>query len=464
MQNSILHHPFEPETTVHHRYRILRHLGEGREGAVYLAEDRVTGAEVTLKAYTWTGSWSVTRAWQREARALETLDHPAIPRYVEHHQLEDGRLLMVRQYVRGETLEGRISRGERLTTEQILDVTRQTLDVLTYLQTLNPPVIHGDIKPSNLILDDQGRLSIIDFAGVRETLRPRDVSGLGSGTLGYSAPEQISGRLGLNTDVYALGASVVHLLSHVRPTELPVRGLKLDFAAHVETDGWFRAWLERVLEPNPNDRFADAATAKRAFDAKMNLIGTQTSVPASLTSVSDAPLNPSPPPGSQIRVKTQGDALEVVVPGVGFLGRGARALAVFWVLWTTHICFVSWVVTSRAGGNATPVLLFLLPFVFVSLFLGGRLAFAMFGTTSLRVMSHSVSVFEKLGPWTRRLEAPLQHWSGARVDEARTRNTRRRYCAVAVGIQEAKFGHQLSHTEQQWTVALLNAWVARLRQ
>lgn len=464
MQNNAPIVTFEPETVVRNRYRIVRQLGQGREGVAYLAQDRTTGNEVTLKVYTWTGSWSVAKAWRREARALETLDHPAIPRYVEHQQLDDGRLLMVRQFVRGETLEDRITKGERLTTEQILNITRQMLDVLGYLQTLNPPVIHGDIKPSNLILDDEARLSVIDFGGVRETLRPPDVSGLGSGTLGYAAPEQVTGRLRLNTDVYALGASVVHLLSHVRPSDLPTHGLKLDFAAHVETDAWFRAWLERTLEPDPKHRFVDAAAAKRAFDAKMNLGPRHVPADASVQGAGDVQLSLSPPLGSHIRVKALGDVLEVVVPGVGFLGRGSRALAVFWVLWTTHISFVTWVVSVRAEGNALPLLLFVLPFLLVSVFLGGRLAFAMFGSTTLRITSHDGTVSEKLGPWTRRLVAPLHHWSGARVDEARTRNTRRRYCAVSIGVEEAKFGHQLSHAEQQWTVALLNGWVDRLRR
>jgi hypothetical protein len=453
---------FQPESVISDRFRLVRRLGRGGDGIAFLAVDQKTGGEVTLKAYPLRGNWAGARAWEREARALGNLDHPAIPKYVSHQQLASGQLIVAWEHVTGESLDQRLRRGQRLADDEVLVLTQQALDVLVYLQGLNPPVIHGDIKPSNLILDQTGRLYLIDFAGVRETLRPRDLSGLGGGTPGYAAPEQVSGRPGVNSDLYALGVTIVQLLSHVHPCDLPSRGLALDFAGHVSAEPWFIAWLERMTAPEPQVRFRDAREALLAFRAR-GLPAVTAGIEALPAGGSAGPVSLVPPSGSRMQLLTSADILALTIGGVGFLGKGVRSEAVFWVFWTAFIGFFTFGVMMRGTNQPSLMLVFLIPFWLVSVYVACRLCFAMFGTTAITVSPREVRVTSKLGAWSRRVEAPTSSWGGARLEEVRTRHGRRQFCALSVGARDVEFGHQLSHPERVWAVTLLNEQVARRR-
>jgi eukaryotic-like serine/threonine-protein kinase len=471
-----------PGTQVAQRYCIVRHLGAGADGISYLATDLSAptdagnethacprrGSEVVVKVYRVVGSWTAVRAWEREARALENLDHPAIPKCLEHRQLPSGELLLVRSYCPGQTLQQRMDGGERLSTGQVQRLTEQLLDVLVYMQSLNPPVIHGDIKPSNIVFGDDEQAYLIDFAAVRETLRARSLSGLGAGTVGYAAPEQVSGRANVGSDLYSLGATLVHLLSHVHPSDLPQRGLKLDYAPHIQAEAWFSAWLGRLLEPRPEDRFADACAARAALQRGPLDESSEADSPATTTELGGRPvavvrvagggtaLSLTPPAGSCVSVVVRDRALSLTVRGVGFFGRGVRWEFIFFFIWTGYISVFTLGALLHAATGGVLMGLFMIPFWLVAAYIAGRVAFAMWGRTTIDIAPDGIRLLRQIGGWSRRIHEPLLRWSGARILEER--RTARTHCSITLGVKEVRFGGRLAAVEQEWIVNLLNAW------
>lgn len=253
------------------RYRILNVLGEGSSGITYRAEDVQSGQQVALKALSLRcmGDWKAMELFEREARVLAQLDHPAIPRYQDYFQLDteyDRAFCIVQQLVEGRSLAELVQTGWRSTESEVRRIAEQILEILIYLHSLTPPVIHRDIKPQNLIRQANGQIYLVDFGAVQHTyystlMRNSTVVG----TFGYMAPEQFCGQAGAATDLYSLGATLLFLLTHRSPAELPTDRLKLNFRSRIQVSLMFADWLEQMLEPDLNDRFPSAQAALTAL-------------------------------------------------------------------------------------------------------------------------------------------------------------------------------------------------------
>src|SRR5262249_16779785 len=153
------------------------------------------------------------RLFEREARALADLQHPRIPKLLAYFERDD-EFFLVQEFVQGETLENRLARESRLGESFVRGIVLQVLEVLQYLQRRQPPVIHRDIKPSNLIIDAAGQVHLIDFGAMRQAIavRPSEV-GTSIGTSGFTPAEQIFGQPVPASDLYALAATALNLLS-----------------------------------------------------------------------------------------------------------------------------------------------------------------------------------------------------------------------------------------------------------
>ncbi|MEM7758931.1 MAG: ankyrin repeat domain-containing protein, partial [Cyanobacteria bacterium P01_A01_bin.40] len=201
----------------------------------------------------------------REAEVLSKLDHPAIPKYIDYFDLEtdtDKAFYIVQQQAPGKSLFDLVQSGWRITEAQVKDIAQQILAILSYLHSLDPPVIHRDIKPNNLIRSDDGKIYLVDFGAVQNTYYNTLMQGSTVvGTYGYMAPEQFRGQALPATDLYSLGATLLYLLTHRSPAELPQDTLKLDFRNSVDISESFADWLDKILEPDIEDRFADANEA-----------------------------------------------------------------------------------------------------------------------------------------------------------------------------------------------------------
>jgi serine/threonine protein kinase len=217
------------------RYRITRSLGRGGMGAVYQADDtrlvRTCVVKEMLPDYTSPDERHKAETdFQREARTLALLNqpgHPNIPEIYDYF-IENGRHYLVMKYIGGENLEERLKRiGRPLPEPDVIEWAIQTCDALAYMHSRQPePVVHRDIKPANLILDEDDRLWLVDFGLVRAmpSSRPGDNSNNGGktvaiGTPGYTPPEQWLQEPEPRSDIYALGASLHHLLSGKDPRD-----------------------------------------------------------------------------------------------------------------------------------------------------------------------------------------------------------------------------------------------------
>lgn len=213
--------PHANGTVIHGRYEIEALLGRGGFGATYRARDRGRfGAPCALKELLPTEQ-EIGRAkgqFEREALALLELRHECVPRLHEFFE-EEGRYFLVQDFVEGETLQRVVERRGPLPEPEVRVLLEQLLSVLEYLHGLASPVVHRDIKPENVILSPNGRINLVDFGAVREalgeSLHTPKVTAIG--TPGYAPLEQIMGRVAPASDLYAVGATGLFLLTAKHP-------------------------------------------------------------------------------------------------------------------------------------------------------------------------------------------------------------------------------------------------------
>lgn len=150
-------------------------------------------------------------AFRREAKLLATLRHKHIPEVYDSFT-ESQRHFLVMEYIDGETLEAIIKdTGGVLGMTRTLEIAWEILDTLEYLHSRNPPVLYRDLKPSNVMIDRNGGLKLIDF-GIARHFQPDETATM-VGTHGYAPPEQYRGKNEPRSDLYALGALVHYLLT-----------------------------------------------------------------------------------------------------------------------------------------------------------------------------------------------------------------------------------------------------------
>lgn len=249
------------------RYRILDTLGQGGVGTTYEALDLRSGQRVALKALSLRGmaEWKKMELFEREARILSQLNHPAIPHYLDYFQVDtaqDRGFYLAQQLAEGKSLAALVESGWQPDEAQVRHLAIQILEILVYLQSLTPRVIHRDIKPQNIILSSNGQVFLVDFGAVADTYRHTVTGGSTVvGTYGYMAPEQFRGQAVPSTDLYGLGTTLLFLLTQKSPADLPQRKLKINFRSHVRVSQEFADWLERMLEPANENRFRSAEQA-----------------------------------------------------------------------------------------------------------------------------------------------------------------------------------------------------------
>ena len=212
------------------RYQITSPLGRGGMGTVYLAEHVRLNAPVAVKeirgAFASDAEYQAAlRQCEQEARTLVRLRHPNLPQVTDAF-IENDRFYLVMEFIEGVTLEARLAerRGLPLPVSAVIEWGLQIADVLSYLHTLDPPLIFRDLKPSNVMLKPDGSIRLIDF-GIARQFQPgaaKDTALLGS--VGYSPPEQFGrNQTEPRSDIYALGATLHHLLTGRDPAATPFK-------------------------------------------------------------------------------------------------------------------------------------------------------------------------------------------------------------------------------------------------
>lgn len=247
-------------------------------GAVYKAEDlRLAGRLCAVKEILPDLSalpedlTQMQDQFYREASVLARLDHPSLPK-VSDYFTDDGRELLVMDYVPGRDLKELMDEARRqgkfLPEDQVLDWAAQLCDALAYLHSQEPPVLHRDIKPSNIKLTPRGAIKLVDFGLVKVLAsdESRTVTVVqGRGTLQYTPLEQYGGDTGhtdARSDIYALGATLYHLLTGASPVDAKQRFLKpgaLTPPRQINSEISLRSEraLLRAMAMHPDDRPAD---------------------------------------------------------------------------------------------------------------------------------------------------------------------------------------------------------------
>jgi len=264
----------KPGEIIAQRYRILDQLGRGGSGITYQVEDLQSHQQVALKALSLhhLTDWKMMELFEREAHVLAQLNHPSIPRYLDYFSVDTPRersFYIAQQLAAGQSLAEGVKNGWHTTESKVRNIAIQVLETLVYLHQLKPPVIHRDIKPQNIIMSDDGRVFLVDFGAVQDTYHSTFIRGSTVvGTFGYMAPEQFRGQAVPTSDLYGLGATLLFLLTHRSPAELPTDGLGINFRSHVQISPEFADWLEQMLEPDVVDRFSSAQEALAVLQGK----------------------------------------------------------------------------------------------------------------------------------------------------------------------------------------------------
>lgn len=246
---------------------IERVIAQTDHSRVYLALTRA-GERVALKEILFARVPEAAQldAFERECALLSQLSHPRIPRYLGSFSEGDGverRLYLAQEFIPGSSLLEKL-KTHTFSEAECRELAQQILPILAYLHGRSPQVIHRDLKPSNLLLRDDGQLMLVDF-GVARSITSRTHGSTLVGTFGYMPLEQLGGTVDATSDLYALGATLVHLLSREPPERMLGPGYKLEFGGKVSVSPAFARFLSTLTASSVTDRFATAELALEAL-------------------------------------------------------------------------------------------------------------------------------------------------------------------------------------------------------
>ena len=254
-------------------YQVVKELGHNRSGGrvTYLAHQTESQLPVVLKQFQFARSdsnWSEYEAVQQEIQLLQHLTHPSLPRYIDSFETASGFCLM-QEYKPAESL----ATQRYWQAEEVKQIAMAVLEILVYLQSVSPPVIHRDIKPEHILVERQGKIKVylVDFGFAHRGSGEVAVSSVVKGTLGFMPPEQIFNRqLTPASDLYSLGTTLICLLTKTKSTQI---GNLIDSAYRLKfkqlvphLSSQFVGWLQKMVAPSLKNRFEHPAAALKALE------------------------------------------------------------------------------------------------------------------------------------------------------------------------------------------------------
>ena len=266
-----------------HRYEVVRRIGGGGMGAVYLAKDRNLGdapraVKEMIESHLDDAQHEKAIAdFKRESLLLTELEHPSIPTVYDYfYEEESERFYLVMKFIPGSDLASRLraSPGGRIDELTVTEWGMQVADVLHYLHTRPQPIIYRDLKPANLMFDSNlNRIMLIDF-GIARWVNKKEKGVTAVGTMGYAPPELFSGQADPRVDIYSLGATMFHLVTGSDPQDNPL--LIFDFTKNPrprqinpQLSSEIEQLLTRAVEYKPEYRFQSGAEMRDALAAHL---------------------------------------------------------------------------------------------------------------------------------------------------------------------------------------------------
>ncbi len=269
-----------PGQILKERYQLQKQLGNTVAGRkTWLAFDSQLQEQVILKmlAYSPEILGQELNLFETEAKILQALNHPQIPRYRDYFSLEISAnsglpwFSLVQDYIPGFSLQEFLDREKKFTEEDVKKIAKEVLEILIYLHELEPPVLHRDIKPSNLIMGADQQIYLVDFGAVQSQGNAQGLTLTIIGTSGYAPLEQFWGRAVPASDLYALGATLIHLLTGTSPVDLPQKNYQIQFSDKVNINPSFATWISKITEMDLEKRFKNAREALTSLDSKPKL-------------------------------------------------------------------------------------------------------------------------------------------------------------------------------------------------
>jgi tRNA A-37 threonylcarbamoyl transferase component Bud32/TolB-like protein len=269
--------PFPETTGAIGRYKVVRKIGSGGMGIVYLADDASLKRQVAVKLLPpWLdASAEGKRRLIEEARAASAVDHPNIATVHEIGETDDGRLFIVMSYYEGDTLRGRLQRGH-LSAAEATDIALQAARGLAAAH--RKAIVHRDIKPENLLVKPDGTVKILDFGIARMEDRAATLGMTAIGTAAYMSPEQTLGSsVDARTDLWSLGVVLYEMLANERPfggstrdeVMQSIRNDPLPAQSHIARNvpAGLRGIVERCLRKEPTARYQSAEELGRDLES-----------------------------------------------------------------------------------------------------------------------------------------------------------------------------------------------------
>jgi serine/threonine-protein kinase len=269
--------PLEEGVVLNGRYEIVRKIGGGGMGAVYLASDNNLGGvlravkEMVQAHIEEEQQAKAIEDFRRESMILSQLDHPSIPTIYDYFfDAEECRFYLVMKYISGGDLAARLRAAPegKIDEKSVTEWGIQVADVLDYLHSQPTTIVYRDLKPSNIMIDgNTGRVMLIDF-GIARSINQKEEKGVTAvGTMGYAPPELFSGNVEPRSDIYSLGSTMFHLLTGADPQSNPL--LIFDFQKNPrprqinpQLSDQIERFIMRSVEYNASARFESAAEVR----------------------------------------------------------------------------------------------------------------------------------------------------------------------------------------------------------
>jgi serine/threonine protein kinase len=382
------------------RYEVQKQLGKKAGRRTLLAKDLKTEELVIVKLLSFGSDfqWDDLKLFEREAETLKSLSHSCIPRYLDYFEINSSNFkgfALIQTYIPAKTLEQYLETGRKFTELEVKQIAKSVLQILSYLHSLNPPVIHRDIKPSNILLGDRtgnnvGEVYLIDFGAVQTVL---GTEGAGTrtivGTYGYMPQEQFGGRTVPASDLYSLGCTLIYLVTGSHPADLPEKDLRIQFAEVTNLSPNFTNWLKLMTEPSLGNRLRSASEAITALD-KPHL-------------PQNNALTLKKPNDSKITFTKNKDFIEFVIPPMGFRFATLRSIVNnFFLICTSQLFFISLMEGQLLGSSIfviTALLFFMITLISIYLFL-----FSLFGRWKLYINQDIIELTREL--WGTKIKFP----------------------------------------------------------
>jgi serine/threonine protein kinase len=251
-------------------YSLIENIGKGGFARTYLCKTESDGKCIVKHFSVPSADKKYIELATLEAKVLQKLNHKRIPRFIDFHTVQNDEnieMFLVQDYVEARNLKQVIKSGRHFNEEEVINIALQVIKILEYLHGFLPQIIHRDIKPENILLAENDIVYLIDFGAVKEKLTYFRLSESGIstiiGTQGYLPLEQFEGKPIPGSDIYSLGLTLVYLLSHLEPLQLPKDGLNFNFNNKVNISENFSLVLEKMVNPDWKRRYRNIIPLKR---------------------------------------------------------------------------------------------------------------------------------------------------------------------------------------------------------